>query len=703
MKEHNIEMSVPVQLPMPTAKRTQARLLRAWLIGLTIFGYGPAFTYGHLAWLFNENQWRMTYLLYFTEVPLVGGFCALLLPWLWYRPIHRALTAWAGGVAVERARCSAVYELALFLPWRISLACFAAAFFGYLIGIVILHLTTNQPWVEIAKTLPAIPLVGGMMGAFCYYATARALHPVLAWCSSQLRTTRPVHLHSLAEKFLVTTCVLAIATLCLVQPAAYTLGQVVTERHLQERSQARLEALAHRLSLLEREGDPTPLLPEAAIGRRGYVLLIDSSGRIASPHPRHYTDIGQEGFFQFWAQLRKQEGAWVDRVGRHRVIAARQLSERPERWLIAVTDPADFALPLSHFMQFSWIVILEVMFVVFLFGRYFTRGITTPLGELTRAAQRIADYNDFSSHVPVTTNDELGEVARAFNRMVEQLHLSQESLEEHAKRLERSTQELSALNTEMEDLLRVVSHDLRAPLINIQGFSQRLEPLMQQTIRTLGQLAAAHRDNGLADDLQALKASVEGRFAESLRFISKGVEKMDALLSSLLAVSRVGRKADPLQPNHLDDILTDVLATFDHQLKERAIEIIRHPLPSDVPCRRNEINQVFSNLISNAINFMGPAERRFIEVGGSAFPDRVECYVRDTGIGINPEDQERVFQMFTRLEAIDTPGEGVGLAYVKKILRSHGGQIWVISQRGQGSTFIFTLPLQPYQVMTARG
>ena len=320
---------------------------------------------------------------------------------------------------------------------------------------------------------------------------------------------------------------------------------------------------------------------------------------------------------------------------------------------------------------------------------------------MTKAAQRIAEVGDLSQHVAVTTNDELSEVARAFNQMLDQLHASQASLEEYTKKLERSAQELSSLNQEMEDLLRVVSHDLRAPLINIQGFSKRLEPLMQQTVRTLDHVAATSPD-GVRTEVETLKNNVEARFAESLRFISKGIEKMDALLASLLAVSRVGRKADVLQPNDLNMILDDVLATFDHQLKEHAIEIIRHPLPKAVPCRRNEINQVFSNLVSNAINYMGPTGRRFIEIGGSQQEDHVECFVRDTGIGISQEDQERVFQMFIRLQAVDVPGEGVGLAYVKKILRSHGGKIWVVSQRGQGSTFFFTLPLKP-QVPLIKG
>ncbi len=681
------------QFPLPTPHRTRRRVIRVWLVGIALFGYAPAFTYGWLAWLFNEEQWRWTYLLYVTEVPLVGGLCVLFLPWWWYRPIHRALVAWSSGAPLDRAQCAAVYERALGLPWRISLAAFAAALFGYLIGMTILHWQANQPWEEIAKTFPAIPLVGGMMGAFCYFGTARALYPVLAWCSVQLRYARPIRRVSLAEKFMATTCVLVVATLCLLQPAAYTLGQVVTERHLMERTLQQLQATSHRLSLFERPEDTWELLKQAAVGAHGYAFAIDAEGHILSPHPNTYTDVRQERFYRLWDQLTDREGSWVDRFGRHRVVAYVRSSDSPGT-LLAVSFPSDFAVPLRHFVQFSWVVILEVMFVVFLFGRYFTRGITTPLADLTKAAQRIADYGDLSQHVPVTTNDELGDVARAFNHMMAQLQASQADLKDYTRRLERTTEELSTLNQEMEDLLRVVSHDLRAPLINIQGFSKRLEPLMQEAIQTLDRVMRNTHEPAEEVRAQAatLKTALASRFAESLQFIFKAVEKMDALLSSLLAVSRVGRKADRVQPNNLDDILDDVLATFNHQLNERAIQVIRHPLPAGVPCRRNEINQVFSNLLSNAINYMGPTGRRFIEIGGTQAEDRVECFVRDTGIGIAPEDHERIFQMFSRLQAVDVPGEGVGLAYVRKILRSHGGTIWVTSHKGQGSAFTFTLP-----------
>jgi signal transduction histidine kinase len=262
----------------------------------------------------------------------------------------------------------------------------------------------------------------------------------------------------------------------------------------------------------------------------------------------------------------------------------------------------------------------------------------------------------------------------------------------HVEELAHSNQELSALTQEMEDLLRVVSHDLRSPLINIQGFAKRLDPVVHQTIQQLEALSRQVQTNGLKAQLQDLKRAVEEKAPESLAFIAKGVARMDTLLSSLLLLSRVGRKTEPMQAHDLNTLLEELLPTFQHQLQETRITLIRHPLPRTVRCRKNELSQVFANLISNAIKFMGQGPERRIEIGGRELPDRIACDVTDTGIGIDPKDHARLFHPFSRLEELQVPGEGIGLAYVRKVLRSHGGDIRVESQKGRGSTFAFWLP-----------
>ena len=275
---------------------------------------------------------------------------------------------------------------------------------------------------------------------------------------------------------------------------------------------------------------------------------------------------------------------------------------------------------------------------------------------------------------------------------ITELKQMQEHLKETAKELARSNQDLTGLTQDMEELLRVVSHDLRAPLINIQGFSKRLEPIIQETVQGLAEIAAAPQAPGAAATLTALQTRLQTRAGESLAFIGKGIEKMDALLSSLLTISRIGRRAEPWHAVDLNAVLDEVLATFAHQLEEAGITVVRHPLPGPVRGRRQELNQVVANLLANAIKYMGPGPERRIEFGGILYAEAVECYVRDTGIGIAPADHDRIFQLFTRLETLPVPGEGIGLAYVKKVVQSHGGRIWVESQPLQGSAFRFRLP-----------
>src|SRR3989338_9170172 len=254
---------------LPTPRRTLKRVLRVWIVGLLCFGSGPAFTYGFFVWLLNEQQWAWTFLMYTTLVPLVGGFCVLVLPWRSYRPIHRSLTRWANGEPGEQERCRAVDEQALRLPWTVAVGAIAAAAIGYLAGTGVVHWRAHQPMTEIIKTLPAIPLVGGMMGAFCYFGTARALHPVVAWCSRQLSRPPQGRPLPMAVKFLTMTYVLAVAILCLILPATYTLGQTVTEQQVQGLALTQLRRTLLAMPRPHDEAEWLARFSEAAVGSHG--------------------------------------------------------------------------------------------------------------------------------------------------------------------------------------------------------------------------------------------------------------------------------------------------------------------------------------------------------------------------------------------------------------------------------------------------
>lgn len=253
-------------------------------------------------------------------------------------------------------------------------------------------------------------------------------------------------------------------------------------------------------------------------------------------------------------------------------------------------------------------------------------------------------------------------------KLVDRLQLTNRDMEVSNRRLE-------SLNREMEEILHIVSHDLRSPLINIQGFSTKLAGLTGSVRQKLG------------DELTKEAETCVG-------FIQKGVKNMDTLISGLLRLSRIGRKAEAHQNNDLEKMITDIRAVFEFEMKEHSIQFIRKQKFPTIWCRRDEINQVFSNLISNAIRYRSPSRASEIELSFEEAHDAYKFLVKDNGIGIDKKDHERIFKIFERVGDSPVKGEGLGLALVKKIIEQHDGKIWVESFRDRGSTFYFTLPKQ---------
>ncbi|HUI26471.1 MAG TPA: ATP-binding protein [Candidatus Kryptonia bacterium] len=264
-------------------------------------------------------------------------------------------------------------------------------------------------------------------------------------------------------------------------------------------------------------------------------------------------------------------------------------------------------------------------------------------------------------------------------RLVRELRAEGEKLAEHSRILERSNRaladassELRDLNREMEDLLYIASHDLRAPLINIQGFAHEARTQLGIVRETLTPEAA-----------ESL-----GDIEESLRFVHSSSAKMDSLISALLDVSRISSHDLARKEIDLNSVVQRVLESFEFVIKARGVRLRVGRLPTvlgDLP----RLEQVFSNLIDNAIKYLG--DGREIEVGAidGVVP---RCFVRDSGVGITAAEMKKVFRLFRRGRVTEVPGEGIGLTLVRKIVERHGGKIWIESAEGQGSTVWFTLP-----------
>ncbi len=231
----------------------------------------------------------------------------------------------------------------------------------------------------------------------------------------------------------------------------------------------------------------------------------------------------------------------------------------------------------------------------------------------------------------------------------------------------RAEEELRKTNTELKAFIDVVSHDLKTPIIGIHGFSSKL---LKKYEGVLGE---------------------EGR--RYVEQIKTNARRMEALVFDLLQLSRIGQVVPNLEDISSLDIVRNVTSDLEDRLREKGIVLIwADDLPL-VRCDGEQIYQVFENLLVNAIKFMGDTDSPRIEVGYEDKGALHQFYVRDNGIGIDPRHHQRIFDMFHRLKEIDDEGgTGLGLAIVERVIKNHGGTIWVESDKGHGATFYFTLP-----------
>jgi PAS domain S-box-containing protein len=236
------------------------------------------------------------------------------------------------------------------------------------------------------------------------------------------------------------------------------------------------------------------------------------------------------------------------------------------------------------------------------------------------------------------------------------------------RKLERYARELKRSNKDLSEFAYAASHDLQEPLRMVKSYCQLLQRRYQ------GQLdESANEFIGYAVD---------------------GVNRMQVLIDGLLSYSRVNTRGKPFEPTDCSALLRDVLANLEVAIQESGATVTCESLPT-VMADRTQMLQMFQNLIGNAIKFRGEAPPQ-VRVRGVRKGREWIFSVRDNGIGIEPQNLEKVFVIFQRLHTREEyPGHGMGLALCKRIVERHGGRIWAESQPGQGSVFKFTLPVAP--------
>jgi PAS domain S-box-containing protein len=230
---------------------------------------------------------------------------------------------------------------------------------------------------------------------------------------------------------------------------------------------------------------------------------------------------------------------------------------------------------------------------------------------------------------------------------------------------ERLLAEIAAKNQELESFVYTISHDLRAPLVSLDGFYSLLKRESQNQLGEQGQ-----------------------HYLERIR---ANVAHMNTLVTELLELSRIGRVVGPEEEIDVGVLLREIEEGLVLKLEQEGVEfIVQQPLPA-VRGDRGRIRQVFANLIENAVKFRSLERRLRIEVGCEEEGGFYRFHVGDNGTGISPQYQEQIFEPFRQLDS-GIEGVGMGLALVKRIVEHHGGRVWVESEVGKGSTFYFTIP-----------
>lgn len=356
-----------------------------------------------------------------------------------------------------------------------------------------------------------------------------------------------------------------------------------------------------------------------------------------------------------------QELSRYSRDGVEVIALGRAVQGTP--WFVILDIPEQPLLVAANRFLRRSILIGVVLFIIGVILTFLlSRNVTRPLDSLTKAATAISQ-GDYSRVVDTGTNDEIGKLANAFNIMAARVRESQQDLE---RRIASRTHELEETNKELEAFSYSVSHDLRAPLRAINGFSRIL--------------IEDHRD-----ELPAEAKSHLDRVGESAKL-------MGQLVDDLLDFSRLGRQ--PLQKRvvNLDELVRQVINEINGGENRHKPEIQINRLPT-VDADAMLLKQVYVNLLSNAFKYTRNCNAPRIDIGAHNTDKSTVFYVKDNGAGFDMKYSSKLFGVFQRLHrAEEFEGTGVGLAIVQRIIHRHGGRVWAESEVNKGATFLFELP-----------
>ena len=239
---------------------------------------------------------------------------------------------------------------------------------------------------------------------------------------------------------------------------------------------------------------------------------------------------------------------------------------------------------------------------------------------------------------------------------------------------------------EMESLLRIVTHDLRSPLVNIQGFSKELFADCQQITETISKTEMDEQTKN------TVSAITNETIPESVDYIQTNVKKMDTLLKGLSKLSRAGRVELEIEPLDMNELILNIIELECFLARQANASVEYEPLANCLGDKA-QVNQVFSNLVDNALKYLDPNREGRVHISARVQDNRVIYCVQDNGIGIPESHKQKVFEIFHRVDPkAKVKGEGLGLTTVKQVLERQNGSVWLESEKGKGSKFFVSLP-----------
>jgi signal transduction histidine kinase len=267
------------------------------------------------------------------------------------------------------------------------------------------------------------------------------------------------------------------------------------------------------------------------------------------------------------------------------------------------------------------------------------------------------------------------------------------------ERVRERTEDLIQANQEIQRFAYIVTHDLRAPLVNIMGFTSELDSALQSIN------AYFNPGNEAREDLRqnAVLAANED-LPEAIQFIRSSTSKMDNLINAILKISRDGRRPLKPEPVDLEQVIRASVDTIQHQVLEADGEVAVKVSVRKFICDKFSIEQILGNLLDNAVKYKDPSRPLKLSINAFTLDRlRVGIDIKDNGRGIAPGDHERIFELFRRSGAQNSPGEGIGLAHVRSLVRNMGGDIQVRSELGKGTEFMIRLPADLSQYVRSHG